>query len=133
MTGLYVHIPFCNSICSYCDFVKMVARTPLKEQYVNALIKEIDLKKQRLLRNNYIDTIYIGGGTPSSLPLYLLDKLLTELDNIYNINNIKEYTIELNTPYGTAEADREIIESLKEVGFVVIPNTASMNKFYIKW
>ena len=42
-------------------------------------------------------------------------------------------TIELNTPYGTAEADREIIESLKEVGFVVIPNTASMNKFYIKW
>ena len=65
MIGLYVHIPFCNSICSYCDFVKMVAHTPLKEQYVNALIKEIDLKKQRLLRNNYIDTIYIGGGTPS--------------------------------------------------------------------
>ncbi|MBQ7277468.1 MAG: radical SAM family heme chaperone HemW [Bacilli bacterium] len=96
MIGLYVHIPFCNSICSYCDFVKMVAHTPLKEQYVNALIKEIDLKKQRLLRNNYIDTIYIGGGTPSSLPLYLLDKLLTKLDNIYNINNIKEYTIELN-------------------------------------
>lgn len=89
MKGLYVHIPFCNSICSYCDFPKIIAKDDLKEAYINKLIIELDLYK-----NYNVDTIFIGGGTPNSLPLKLLEKLLNKLDEFNN--DVIEYTIELN-------------------------------------
>ena len=95
MKGLYVHIPFCDHICSYCDFLKLVSKEPLKKQYIDALINEIDLKIESKSMTN-IDTIYIGGGTPSCLPLFLLEKLLIKLDEIFKTNKIKEYTIEAN-------------------------------------
>lgn len=95
MKGLYVHIPFCDHICSYCDFLKLVSKEPLKKQYIDALINEIDLKIEAKSMSN-IDTIYIGGGTPSCLPLFLLEKLLIKLDEIFKNNKIIEYTIEAN-------------------------------------
>ncbi len=89
--GLYIHIPFCNSICPYCNFYseKNISENT-KEQYVEALIKEI-----ASLDNNVFDTIYIGGGTPSSLSSKLLNKLI---DNILKYINYKEveWTIEAN-------------------------------------
>ncbi len=89
MKGLYVHIPFCNSICSYCDFPKIIAKNDLKEAYIDKLILEVDLYK-----SYEVDTIFIGGGTPNSLPLNLLEKLLNKLDEFSK--NVIEYTIELN-------------------------------------
>ena len=56
--GLYIHIPFCNVICSYCDFYKMRAKSIVKEQLVDYLIEELYLKREYL---NDLQTIYIGG------------------------------------------------------------------------
>ena len=111
MKGLYVHIPFCDHICSYCDFLKLVSKEPLKKQYIDALINEIDLKIDNDSMTN-IDTIYIGGGTPSCLPLFLLEKLLIKLDEIYKTNKIKEYTIEAN-PIDITEDFLELITKYK--------------------
>lgn len=93
LLGLYIHIPFCDHICAYCDFKKMIAKEDLQSQYINALIKEIQYKK-----DSYKDlkSIYIGGGTPSSLSFDLLEILLNTLKNSINFNNIIEFTIEMN-------------------------------------
>lgn len=93
LKSLYIHIPFCDHICSYCDFKKIVCSNDLKEKYIKALIKELNYKSE-LFSN--LETIYIGGGTPSSLPFYLLYDLLNALNKLINLNKIKEFTIEFN-------------------------------------
>lgn len=93
MLGLYIHIPFCNQVCPYCDFYKMVASNKLKKEVINALLEEMKLKN---LDNYTFDTVYIGGGTPSSLDLELLELLLFELSKYINLKNLKEFTIEVN-------------------------------------
>ena len=91
MRGLYIHIPFCNSLCPYCSFYseKNIDEI-IKKKYINALIAEI-----ASFDNKQFDTVYIGGGTPSSLHYKLLDKLV---DNIIKLIDYKgaEWTIEAN-------------------------------------
>ena len=74
--AIYIHIPFCKKICSYCDFCKMYYQKELVLLYLDALEKEI--------KSNYssskIETIYIGGGSPSSLDFLALNKLLKMLE-----------------------------------------------------
>ena len=72
MLGLYVHIPFCNTICTYCDFPKIIANDCKKEEYINHLIDELNSYKDKL---KDVKTVYIGGGTPNSLDINLLKKL----------------------------------------------------------
>jgi len=93
MNGLYIHIPFCKKICSYCDFYKMVANDKTKEQYIETLIKEVHQKSK-----NYgsVNTVYIGGGTPSSLSLPLLKSLFKAIKETVDVENLEEYTIECN-------------------------------------
>jgi len=93
MRGLYIHIPFCNSICSYCDFPKIIAKEDLKDEYIKKLILELYSYDEYL---DSIDTIYIGGGTPNSLSLANLENLFIALNNKINFDQIKEFTIELN-------------------------------------
>lgn len=93
MLGLYVHIPFCRNICTYCDFYKMVVSDTLKAKFIEYLGMEIELQK---LHNYDFDTIYIGGGTPSCLPLSLLAKLLQMLSENINLAKLKEFTMEVN-------------------------------------
>lgn len=90
MKGLYVHIPFCEYICHYCDFVKRVPKNKeMIDTYLEALDKEILMYKDHF---DSIDTIYIGGGTPSMLSVEQLKKLFESLKNITPL----EYTIEVN-------------------------------------
>lgn len=91
MLSVYIHIPFCNHICSYCDFPKLLYNHNYINNYLDSLEQEI---KERY-HNELIDTIYIGGGTPTSLS----DEELTKLLNILTIFKTKdslEYTIESN-------------------------------------
>jgi len=105
--ALYVHIPFCACICTYCDFYKMIAKDKLKEKYIDYLVKEIEMKKVQF---SQIKTIYIGGGTPSCLNLNLLDFLLFHLEKNLDINLISEFTIEANPN----DINLKLIEVLKK-------------------
>ena len=91
MKSLYIHIPFCKSICSYCDFAKMFYNENLALSYLDELSNEVN--------NNYkqdmLETIYIGGGTPSILSKKELNKLFS-ITNKLNIEPNYEFTIEAN-------------------------------------
>jgi oxygen-independent coproporphyrinogen III oxidase len=90
LKGLYIHIPFCESICHYCDFVKRIPKNQsMIDDYLTHLIDEINQYQDHFPS---IDTIYIGGGTPSMLSLTQLRRLFEVLKDI----SPKEYTIEVN-------------------------------------
>ena len=89
--SVYIHIPFCNKICSYCDFCKMFYNKNLVNKYLEELEKEIN----NTYKNEVLDTIYIGGGTPSSLDIEELTKLFSITDKFIKSKNI-EFTIECN-------------------------------------
>ena len=71
MAGIYVHIPFCKSRCIYCGFYSTM-RTALRQQYVDALCLEIEMRKSDAL----VETVYLGGGTPSQLTIGQLQQVL---------------------------------------------------------
>lgn len=97
MSSLYVHVPFCDHICVYCDFCKVFYKEEWADQYLDALSYEIEDKQLPL---SY-DTIYIGGGTPSAFNEKQLQRLLDIL-NPY-AQNIQEYSIEINPESMTLE------------------------------
>lgn len=95
MKGVYIHIPFCRSICNYCDFYKMVVSDKFKNEYVDYLIKDIDNTFIKYNLND-VNTIYIGGGTPSCLPLETLEKIFVTLLKYVELQKLDELTIEAN-------------------------------------
>lgn len=91
MKNCYIHIPFCNKICSYCDFCKLYYNKDLVNKYLDTLEKEIN----KIYKGEVLETIYIGGGTPSSLSLDELERLFKIL-SVLNKDKKIEYTIENN-------------------------------------
>ena len=101
MSGIYIHIPFCKQACHYCDF-HFSTSMKKKEEMVLALAKEITLRKNELLdcarsdKNEAVETIYFGGGTPSILTVEDLRFLIDEVYKNYNVAENPEITIEAN-------------------------------------
>src|SRR5215475_11553832 len=91
--GLYIHIPFCSSRCSYCDFATGLYQSELAERYVCALVEEVRLSRER---GASVDTIYFGGGTPSLLESSQLERILSALREQFNVNPELEITLEIN-------------------------------------
>lgn len=91
MRGVYIHIPFCNSICSYCDFCKVLNYNDWASRYLDALNNEID----EYYENDTVKSIYIGGGTPSSLDINDLMKLFRIIRKFKTKNDF-EFTFECN-------------------------------------
>ena len=89
MSSLYVHIPFCKSICAYCDFPKVMLNEGWAFSYLSALFLELEQ-----FSSLTYDTIYVGGGTPTSLPLKAFDRLLNKLSTFRK--NDTEFSIETN-------------------------------------
>ena len=87
----YIHIPFCRNICSYCDFCKIFYNEEYVDKYLDLLKKEINEN----YNGEILDTLYIGGGTPSVLSIKQLDKLF-EIINLLKLSNEYEFTIEMN-------------------------------------
>lgn len=98
MKSVYIHIPFCESICSYCDFCKFYYNSNWVEMYLSHLKKEIETYYQ----HESIRTLYIGGGTPSSLCLNEFKKLF-EILAIFDLENCVEFTFECNIENITEE------------------------------
>lgn len=89
--SIYIHIPFCRKICTYCDFCKAF----YNKEYVNKYLDSLEQEIKNTYKNECVETIYIGGGTPSCLDIDELNKLFGIL-NIINKDNLKEFTIECN-------------------------------------
>ena len=102
MAGLYLHVPFCSSKCSYCAFYS-VTNNQLKQDYIEAICKELYLRKQFFkdihFKNNQfkplVNTVYFGGGTPSCLDEYAFEKIFNAIYDCFG-NSFEEVTIECN-------------------------------------
>ena len=105
MAGLYIHIPFCKKRCLYCDFFS-TTQMEKRDAYVEALIKELDARQDEA--GEPIRTIYIGGGTPSTLSLESMTALAQHLRSIC----IEEYTVEVNP----GDVTKNYLEGLRALG-----------------
>ena len=91
--GLYIHIPFCQKRCHYCDFLTFIGHDEMIKKYVKYLQKEIEMYKSE---DAILDTIYIGGGTPSYLDEDLMVEILQSVYSTFSIDDQCEITIEMN-------------------------------------
>ena len=94
MAGIYIHIPFCRQACSYCNFHFSVSLKN-KEALINALVKEIEIQTD-FIEDEHIETIYIGGGTPSLLSKHELEIIFEALKSKFTIIENAEITLEAN-------------------------------------
>jgi len=94
MAGIYIHIPFCKQKCYYCDFYSLPGYKH-KSKYIDALCKEIDMRKG-FFNEQSVDTIYFGGGTPSMLYIEDINRILTTVKRTFNVSDNAEITFEAN-------------------------------------
>lgn len=94
MAGIYIHIPFCKSRCSYCGFFS-TTKLEVRESYTETVCHELKVRSNEL-RNEAIDTIYFGGGTPSQLSVGQIETILRNIYIIYNVRENAEVTMEGN-------------------------------------
>jgi putative oxygen-independent coproporphyrinogen III oxidase len=94
MAGIYIHIPFCRKLCSYCDFYHLIAVAD-NQAFIDALLIEAAVRKE-YIGNETVSTIYIGGGTPSVLSVSDIKRILGELNKLFSIDEKCEITIEVN-------------------------------------
>ncbi len=106
--SIYIHIPFCERKCFYCAFNSFCATNAVKETYINLLCRE--LASRKILRP--VKTIYIGGGTPSTLSSAQIEKIIETLKQNYNLENLQEFTIEVNPN----SLNEELLKTYKRLG-----------------
>src|SRR6267142_4435973 len=93
--GVYIHIPFCRSRCSYCDFATGMYNEATAERYVRSLVNEIESWRE-VEPPQTVDTIYFGGGTPSLLSPEQLKTILQAVNERFTVSAGSEVTIEIN-------------------------------------
>lgn len=115
MSGIYIHVPFCESKCGYCDFYSL--RTDKDSvfvtNFVNSIVNEIKIKSY-IFDSHTISTIYFGGGTPSFLPIEALERIFRAVYEHYNVEKDIECTLEINPEHATDS----YFAGLKSLGFV---------------
>ena len=104
--GIYVHVPFCRSKCTYCDFYSVAPQKGVTDSYVAALCRKIDEE------NRTYDTVYFGGGTPTLLSPSQLERILGAIERNFGIENGAEITAETNPK----TADKEKLGDMRSVG-----------------
>ena len=110
--GLYIHIPFCRSKCLYCDFCSFPRQSEEKmNEYVSALLRDLQAYVPAC-RDYTVDTVFLGGGTPTTLPAYLLRELVGEIYKNYNVSSNAEITAECNPVTG----ERELFARMRAAG-----------------
>jgi len=111
MSGIYIHIPFCKSKCTYCDFASFPKEIGKTESYFACLYRETE-GRAKTLSGKKFDTVYFGGGTPSIVPAKFIAGELRQIRKFFDLSENAEITIELNP--GTV--DEEKIKTYKSVG-----------------
>ena len=129
--SIYVGIPFCPSRCLYCSFISQSIKfsSRLVKPYLDALFKEIE-ETAKLILGKEIETLYIGGGTPTTLSSDELEKLIDKLYKEFDLSNLKEFTVEAGRP---DTIDEEKLRVLKNKGVTRISiNPQTMNDKTLK-
>lgn len=103
LLGLYIHIPFCIRKCEYCDFLSFPADRQLRQQYVKSLRREMELWKETACAYD-VDTVFIGGGTPSVLSMEEMDMVFQGICDNFSLTDKPEFTVECNP--GTVRKDK---------------------------
>ena len=109
MAGIYLHIPFCKQACNYCDF-HFSTSMKMKVHFVQAIIQEIELRKD-VFANEFISSVYFGGGTPSLLSKQDLDSIFEKLYKSFKIDADAEITLEANPDDLTFEKIQQLKDS----------------------
>jgi oxygen-independent coproporphyrinogen-3 oxidase len=109
MAGIYIHIPFCRKACYYCNFHFSVSQS-LLPQMISAICQEAELRNDYLIEN--ISTVYLGGGTPSLLPINDCRLIIDKLHSIFNIDVDAEITLEANPD----DINEQKLSDLKDTG-----------------
>ena len=109
MAGIYLHIPFCKQACNYCDF-HFSTSMKMKVDFVQAIIQEIELRKD-VFANEFISSVYFGGGTPSLLSKEELDTIFEKLYKSFKIDADAEITLEANPDDLTFEKIQQLKDS----------------------
>ena len=111
--GLYLHIPFCKSKCTYCDFYSLPHSEEKMDAYTAALIRHLEEVAPRCARQT-VDTVYFGGGTPSYLGEKRLTQLLKTVKKRYHVAPDAEITLEANPD---SAGDWKTLRALRKAGF----------------
>ena len=110
--GLYIHIPFCKSKCDYCDFCSLVPNNKgIVEHYTDALILQMEDWSSRC-RNYSIDSVYIGGGTPTYFDIRRISRIIDAIYANFKVEKYAEFTVECNP----ATADFEYFRKIRRAG-----------------
>ena len=110
---IYVHVPFCRSFCTYCDFYSEIADDKMFARYTDAVCEEIRRRRDEF--DSRLHTLYFGGGTPSVLPLASLTRIVLALQDIGFGAPFDEFTLEAN-PEDIAEKGLPYLQSLRSIG-----------------
>ncbi len=127
--SLYVGVPFCPTRCSYCSFISQAVEHNRKflEPYADALMKEIEATAEIVQSFGYkTETVYFGGGTPTTLPPEILDRVIKKVKECFDISFLKEFTVEAGRPDTFSD---EMLSVLRENGVNRISiNPQTMNQ-----
>ena len=127
MSGIYIHIPYCKQACHYCDF-HFSTSMKTKNEMIDCIVKEMDIRESEFSKK--IDSLYIGGGTPSLMTNLELETIFNGLEKKMSIGDIKEITIEINPE----DLISEKLEFYKEIGINRLSiGIQSMNNNILKW
>ncbi len=124
--SLYVSIPFCPTRCSYCSFVShsMDSAIKLMPEYISSLCRELEMIGNIVKENNTkIDTIYFGGGTPTSISADDLRRIMEAVETNFDLANVREYSVEAGRPDTITEEKLRVIKSLGASRISVNPQT----------
>lgn len=122
--SLYIGIPFCPSTCLYCSFTSypIGMYKDRTDRYVECLIKEIEYSGKKF-RNKKLNTVYFGGGTPTTLSPKQLDRVFTAIENNFDLSYVQEYTVEAGRPDSITEEKLKVLKAHRVTRISVNPQT----------
>ncbi|MDO5321666.1 MAG: radical SAM family heme chaperone HemW [Bacteroidia bacterium] len=130
---IYLHVPFCKSFCTYCDFYSETVckgrEAGMMAAYADGVCREIDARRQEIENTRSLNTLYAGGGTPSVLPLALLRKIVDHIGGA----PFEEFTVEVN-PEDIVGSGLEYVRALKSLGVTRISmGVQSLDDEMLRW